>query len=141
MSEVDRLLDEALSSYTACEPRAGLAGRVLAHVQAESHSRTRVWWAWGVAAGRLCCAVVVNRPRPVERMKIVIRPPAAPAEAYVVTRRVIANRPKPRHMLIAIVRFDPETAEWLTQTRKPLAIEPLEIGPLQIQPLNRGETK
>src|SRR4051812_24266951 len=115
MSEVDRILDDALSSYTACEPRAGLAGRVMAHVVTESRTRTRAWWAWGAVAATLCCAVIVDWPRPVERLNIANYPPAVPPEAYVLTPKpqtiAVVHR-RPQRILLAITRFDADTAQW-----------------------------
>lgn len=45
----DDLLDRALQHYGDVEPRAGLAGRVLASLPSPP-SRTRVRWAWVLAA-------------------------------------------------------------------------------------------
>jgi hypothetical protein len=41
--ELDRLLEEGLAAYSSEAPRAGLEGRVLAHVRADGR-RFRGWW-------------------------------------------------------------------------------------------------
>jgi hypothetical protein len=47
--ELDRLLDEALASYSSEEPRPGLERRVLKRVRAERAPRRFGWWRWAVA--------------------------------------------------------------------------------------------
>jgi hypothetical protein len=47
---LDRKLDSALASYAAVEPRAGLAERILANLNAQSQQSVgRRWWMWGLA--------------------------------------------------------------------------------------------
>ena len=49
--DLDRLLDAALTKYSAVEPRKGLEERILANLEAE-RGRTvpHGWWRWGVVA-------------------------------------------------------------------------------------------
>ena len=42
--EVDRILDEALASYSLQEPRTGLSGRVMARIRSEGAASRRGWF-------------------------------------------------------------------------------------------------
>jgi hypothetical protein len=59
--KLDQWLDEALSQYSAAEPRLGLAQRVLAHVRAEEQSRAgrRTWWRWMPAFATIAAVLIV----------------------------------------------------------------------------------
>ena len=55
--KLDDLLDSALASYSAVEPRAGLESRILARIQDAAEQQERWWctrWLW---AGRVAAAV------------------------------------------------------------------------------------
>jgi hypothetical protein len=57
--ELDRMLDAALAKYATVEPRAGLEGRVLAHMRSEPLLLSRrVWLQWGLAAAVAAIALV-----------------------------------------------------------------------------------
>lgn len=59
--KLDQWLDEALSQYSAAEPRLGLERRVLASVQAEEHTQTgrKRWWRWMPALAAIAAVLVV----------------------------------------------------------------------------------
>ncbi|HEY2016627.1 MAG TPA: hypothetical protein VGH38_24155 [Bryobacteraceae bacterium] len=57
--ELERLLDEALASYSDEEPRMGLEGRVLARVQADGRARRSLGWRWVAAVPVLAGLVLV----------------------------------------------------------------------------------
>jgi len=57
--DLDRALDAALARYAAVEPRPGLEGRVLAHLNTrEVRSPHFGWWRWGVAAVAVAAIVL-----------------------------------------------------------------------------------
>jgi hypothetical protein len=57
--ELDKLLDEALASYSSEEPRPGLEHRVLSRVRAEVTPRHFGWWLWAVAIPVLASLLVL----------------------------------------------------------------------------------
>jgi hypothetical protein len=59
--KLDQWLDEALSQYSAAEPRLGLEQRVLANVRAEEQARAgrRTWWRWMPAFATIAAVLVV----------------------------------------------------------------------------------
>lgn len=59
--KLDQWLDEALSQYSAAEPRLGLEQRVLAHVAAEEKTRSsrRGWWRWMPAFAAIAAVLIV----------------------------------------------------------------------------------
>jgi hypothetical protein len=134
-NELDRVLDEALASYTACEPRAGLAGRVLARL--ESERRPRRWtWLLGVPAfAGMAVLLMMPRPQEPEPLRAMLPVPVIPQEAYERSRSEPAPpriRPVPQKPLITLARIDPEVAQWLTRPLTPLEIGPVEIRQLRI---------
>lgn len=148
MSEMDRLLDQALASYAACEPRPGLTGRVLARVESEAKTRRPRWWgAWAfVAVSAVACVVVW--PRAVEPLQVLVRAPDVPMDAMVVRREAapmpvvrvaVARRPREQRALVTLARIDGDTAQWLQRSEKPLEVAPLAIRPLQVEGLETGE--
>ena len=56
--ELDKLLDDALASYSRQEPRAGLSGRVMARVQSEGERSPARWFIWAFAAAAVACIVI-----------------------------------------------------------------------------------
>ncbi|MBZ5619471.1 MAG: hypothetical protein LAQ69_12220 [Acidobacteriia bacterium] len=115
--ELDKLLDEALASYSSEEPRPGLEQRVLGRVRAAGTQRRFGWWRWAVAIPVLASLLVVaitHRVKPqatiAERTISTAQPPAttdaasaeepqaaAPRRRHrVVTRPVVARSPLPR---------------------------------------------
>lgn len=59
--KLDQWLDEALSQYSAAEPRIGLEQRVMAHVRAEqeAHAGRRNWWRWMPAFAAIAAVLIV----------------------------------------------------------------------------------
>lgn len=59
--KLDQWLDEALSQYSAAEPRLGLEQRVLASVRAEERAQTgrRSWWRWMPAFAAIAAVLIV----------------------------------------------------------------------------------
>jgi anti-sigma factor RsiW len=72
--ELDKLLDEALATYSSEEPRPGLEQRVLRHVRAAGPRRVS-WWRWAIAipvfAALMLLAVthLVKSPAVAQRVK------------------------------------------------------------------------
>jgi hypothetical protein len=60
--KLEQWLDEALSEYSAAEPRLGLEQRVLNRVHGEEKARTRRWslWKWMPALAAIAAAVIVG---------------------------------------------------------------------------------
>ncbi len=58
--KLDDLLDSALSTYSAVEPRPGLEGRILAHVRDAAEQPRAKWWnaSW-LVAGAVGAAIAV----------------------------------------------------------------------------------
>ena len=54
--DLDKLIDGALSAYSAAEPLAGLEQRVLGRVRAAQASRRRRW-RWALAAATVAALV------------------------------------------------------------------------------------
>lgn len=71
--KLDDLLDSALASYSAVEPRPGLEGRILARIQKAAEQPQTQWWStrWlvvgGVAAAIVVIVLSVLFSRPVEK--------------------------------------------------------------------------
>ncbi len=83
--KLDAWLDEALSRYSAVEPRAGLESRVLYRLGAEKRRPARRWWkAWApalaTAAALIIVTLVVIRNRDFTSERVVISD-NAPAQA------------------------------------------------------------
>ncbi len=58
LDDLDRALDAALSNYAVVEPRAGLAGRILANLHTQPMAARQAWWRWGLI-GALAAIVIV----------------------------------------------------------------------------------
>lgn len=72
--ELDRLLEEGLAAYSSEAPRAGLEGRVLAHVRADGRPSRGWWWAiWvpALAAAIWIAIAIARRPQVVAEFKVV----------------------------------------------------------------------
>jgi hypothetical protein len=59
--KLDQWLDEALSQYSAAEPRLGLEQRILAGVHAEERAQTgrKNWWRWMPAFAAIAAVLIV----------------------------------------------------------------------------------
>ncbi len=68
--KLDQWLDDALSGYSAAEPRFGLEQRVINRVRAEGTVRARKWnlWRWMPAFGAIAAVIIVAVAiRPMEK--------------------------------------------------------------------------
>jgi hypothetical protein len=138
----DDLLDKAIASYSS-EPRSGLEERVLQHVHARTRRRRYATFFWlPIAAGLL---LIFTLPRhhdpapPLPRLVVTARPPVLPPQVLRVAHK---PRPLPRQSvfptpvpltagekaLLSLMQKHPEAAQWKSS-------EPLEIAPLEFQPL------
>jgi len=141
----DLLLDRALTTYTAGEPRPGFAARVLASTSAARYERPRAVHAWAIAASGWAVAVAAVilwfRAQPVE---IVVghRSPApemaqsappvlhpAPAPATGIT----APLPPPRGRAAGRIHTQ-RTGQ--TPDVQPIAFDPIVIAPIRIGAMN-----
>src|SRR5437879_3724578 len=120
--ELDKLLDEALTSYSSEDPRPGLEQRVLSRVRAAGAPRRFGWWRWAVAipvfASLLVLAVshrVKPHPAAAEHNLASVQPaattdvtpaeprPAAPRRARRAGNRpVVARSPLPKRAVFPI---------------------------------------
>lgn len=162
--ELDRIMDDALASYSLQEPRMGLAGRVMVRVRADGVRRRSGWFQFAVVGSALSCVAIAmvlwrDEPRP---QPVATVPAAAEKKAEQprdlphpdTARRAKRARP-PRlesfpgpspltaeeRVLIAFTQQAPEAALRLAQTDKPLEIEAIDIRPIQIDGLQTGEIK
>jgi hypothetical protein len=157
---LDRILDQALRSYAAQEPRAGLEKRVLARMG----SRRRGWrWVAALAAATATAAMVlwVREPAPVAhppsggpavvaRMERVepATPPVPVRAPVAAPRQKRAKPPLPRREVFpsaspmtaeerALVRLALRAAEERAAVRPPerLELEPVRISSIVIERL------
>ena len=160
--ELDLLIDDALRSYSAQEPRAGLPLRVMAHVRDE---RRVVWGKW-VALAMACAAMAVvflrfHAPQvEAPRTAIAVAMPLSPVQVVppvleIASRPVHRIRPEPKReqfptqapltdaerSLLALSRQVPDPNQWRAPSYKPLEIQAINIQPLKIDELESGETK
>jgi hypothetical protein len=150
---LDSLIDQALGSYTAREPRAGLEQRILSHVAAveAERARTHGWgWkpAWALAAAMALMAVVAIPVwyRPVRPETAVVHTPEihSPAVAEVGNSSQatpLATRTA-RHTLIPHGRVavaEPEVTEMAANAR-PASMEREANAPMDDQPLTGEPT-
>jgi hypothetical protein len=150
--ELDRILNDALASYTAREPRVGFSARTMARVQAESPKPQWNWLSFATAAvalTSLAATVMMWRnetPAPV-RAPVIERVPVVPAIRTVESPQVIQRPPlrdrltAEQRALLVFAKQAPEAALQLAQPDKPLEIEALNIPPLQIDGIEIGEIK
>lgn len=100
----DRLLDSALSSYVAAEPRTGLERRVLQHVKAEGGSRRPRWLTRLVPSMALACLFVLVSVFWVARKSESNMPQLAPIADFGPKKRVprakVAENRTPRRTLV-----------------------------------------
>jgi len=160
--ELDQILDLALGSYSAQEPRPGLSGRVLARMRLESNADRRRWYGWMFACAAAACLTigVVAWQEQSPRLTLALAPPPAPpaptVELPVIPREVpirIARVPvrekfptpvppsREDRTLVALAHIAPEEARWLLRPDQPLEVKPIEIKPLQMDVIGTGESK
>lgn len=161
-SELDGIIDGALSSYSSAEPLAGLAERVLNRIHiAEAGRRRFRLWRWTLAlAGVASIVAVAIALRPghvpeVRRRSIVAATPTpltperrlAPKRlARTATRRAASRKSYPKldqfpapapltaeeRMLLAFAEAARAFAELQKRNNEPIEIQPIQIPPLQI---------
>lgn len=154
--ELDGVLDSALASYAAEDPRPGLETRVLARVRRRRFGRA-VWAAAIPVAAGLCFWAVTLR----SGLDEAIRPPAVPAPviARAPAPPVLVKRAPPRRrpplpkreqfpspsplteeerILAGFVRRSPEEALERMSEAKSQTLEPIKIEAIQIEPLQKG---
>lgn len=164
--ELDGMLDEALASYAVQEPRAGLAGRVMARVRLDGAVSRRWWLPLAVAAALASIAIAMVMWRSGTDRRTMAVSKVAPA---MVQREVPAyqdaareeSRPgrltpappkrerfpspaplsREERALVAFAQQAPEEALKLARPDKPLEIEAIDIRPLQIDGLEIGEIR
>ena len=145
---LDRILDEALETYTAREPRPGLERRVLHRVAAAGGER-RMWW-WFAAVAACACALAISfllRTKPVQAPVAYARgsvtappPPTEPRPSRSgVTHRTTKPRqfptpapltPEERALLNFATRFPEQAVAAFAPAEQPIAIPEIEIKPL-----------
>jgi len=105
--ELDRLLDEALASYSNEEPRPGLEQRVLGRVRAAGTSRRFAWLRWAVAIPvfSLLVLAITHRSKPqaasVDRNLASAKPPATAVAPPAGLRRAAVRRARVRRPEVA----------------------------------------
>jgi len=77
--ELDRLLDEALASYSLREPSLGYERRVLRRVQMASRTPRNDWWRWTIAVPALAAILLLAVTHRTATQPPVAAPPIAVA--------------------------------------------------------------
>jgi hypothetical protein len=162
--ELDTILNEGLASYSMEEPRPGLPGRVMARVRVDGAKGRRRWYLLAAAAAAFASLVVVMvlhreaMPEPPAAwapppVAVMIEPPPMPRHPQTPRPAFVAPHPRREifpeaspmtsneRTLIALAQKAPEAARWLAEQDKPLAIDPIEIQPLDTGGTPTGEQK
>jgi hypothetical protein len=150
IDELDKILETALASYTAREPRVGFSARTLARVRAEAPEHRWNWLSYATAVlalTSLAATVVMWRneaPAPV-RAATAERVPVAPAVLMTESPRTVQGSSRrdrltaEQRALLTFAQEAPEVARQLAQPDKPLEIEEVNIQPIQIDGVEIGE--
>lgn len=155
--ELDQMLDEAIHSYSAKEPSADLAVRILREAQVQKPSPRRRWklalaFALPVAAALVLAFVVLGPWTLPEPPAAIASVPSVPIMVYAhvqPTKMLAAATRKPVRPLsppyskevMALLNFvqqhPKEAAEIAKAQRQQAAAaqEPIRIAPIQIQPI------
>jgi len=130
--DLDRMLDEALASYTMCEPRPGLSARIMA--QARPHFPWPQCFAAALVLASVASAIWVRPAKQPERIVPVQAPvtPRVPV-SQVATHPARHHRNAGQYVVLDIAQ--------LAKPEKPLEIEAITIQPLHIDELEIGEIK
>ena len=163
--ERDRLLDEALSSYSAEEPRPGLEQRVLNRIRAEAGARRRAWAQWYIAIPALCLLAVValvgwprREPAPAPRRPVAQAPEVKKPVVVPTRMRKPARQPRTRvaglpkleqfpspsplteeeRALLEFVMRSPKDAQAFLGDVEIQSVEPIRIEEIHIEPLQSG---
>ncbi len=153
--ELDRLIDRALSGYSAAEPLAGLEQRVLYRIRSRPRQVWRFWPAVAVPAlATLLMVWLYPEPRvepPAPVAAVLKSPPLTPVASRpepsvrVARRSVLPKQerfplPTPltneERALIAWATRAPDEARKAFEDLRKRAEEPLEIKPIEIRPLD-----
>ena len=155
--ELDRLLDEALSSYTWREPRPGIEQRVLNGIGSARPAPGGAFRWWAVAAGAtLCIAGLVTASRresasvPSNPAPRAVRPAVVrPTDVLFVRSKLVRSKPVPlkrplsaspltreERALLSLLDDAPDQArealsEWRPGEITLVSIEAISIPPLQ----------
>jgi hypothetical protein len=161
--ELDKILDDALSSYSREEPRPGLDDRIFDRIRAAREQRGFTWLRWALAVPAFACVLFLAvmflstrdsvpkswKPAPIIS-STASPPPFAPAAIQpTATRRRLkpVRLPKPEQFptptpltaqeraLLAFVARSPKQAEELLTDAKSGTTEPIQIKEIQIEPL------
>lgn len=158
--QLDRMLDEALASYSSKGPRPGLEDRVLAHVRAEAGRRRIPRWVFALPAlaAAMVMIAIFSRPAPqppplpVPLVKQAFaRAPETPAAKAarratpvraakrVLPKRQVFPTPVPltneeRALLVFAQRYPEQARALFTPPPEP-KIEPIRIEEIRIEPL------
>lgn len=140
--ELDRLLDAALATYAAEEPRPGLERRILARA-----GEVRRWprWAWAgsMLAATVCATILMVTPRRETRAPAppiaAVSPASAPRVAAPAISKALALPKQERFPSLAPLSH--EEREWMALADAGVvadaraAIQPITIEDLTIPPL------
>jgi hypothetical protein len=162
-AELDRILEEGLSSYPDAEPLAGIEDRILVRIRAtQTPRRSRVMFRLALAActvglalfllptrqplpshaDRSAPAVSPTPIRPYRSAQVSKRIPARRLRAAALRKRRVFPTPSPvtsqEHLLLLLAAKDPDEADQAFASLRRTQNEPLEIAPLVIQPLAAG---
>jgi hypothetical protein len=162
---LDRLIDNALASYSGGEPLAGLEERVMQRVRAQGAFRRFALgkWALALAAVALAGLVIFFRPpnaaKPVAPAVVAAKAaapillPAAPTPAVRVirtSRRALpkqAEFPRPvpvtgeERALLALADQPPDQGPNPLIAWQPRTAQPIQIDEITIEPLRREDAK
>jgi hypothetical protein len=160
--ELDKILDDALSTYSREEPRPGLDGRILIRVHAVREQRRFHWLRWAAAIAAFACFALAvtfwttrdSTPKSRQPVRVIATTASpSPIAPQAVQTSVARRRPKHVHLpkreqfptptpltveertLLAFVVRSPKQAEELFSSAKSRASEPLQIEEIQIEPL------
>lgn len=162
MNDIDRIIDDALASYSGAEPRAGLERRVTRNIEAAGRG-LRWAWSWvaaATAAAVLAMAVVVIWPEsaPPRPTAFAMRIPRA--ELRSLAPVAVTKAPAPRRVRTAPRRPDAVPKQNMFPSPVPLSrdervvlasvskypdslpnlsSEPIQIKPITIAPLNGAQ--
>lgn len=115
---LDQVLDQALTSYVAQEPRTGIEQRVLARIRSEGAVRRFTWWRWALLAPAAACALLAVVLWPHQDLKKAAMMPATETAHTVTPVRTEPTEPvlkevqavrKHRPHLVAVVAKKPES--------------------------------
>jgi hypothetical protein len=163
--ELDKILDDALSSYSQEEPRRGLENRVLNRIRATRERSRFAWLHWMIPIPAFACVLILAVTILTKRDSVQ-RPSPAPIMAKRAAASLIApeavqtipTRRRPKHLrlrkreqfpsptpltreersLLAFVARSLKQAEEVLADAKRRSAEPLGIEEIHIEPLRRG---